>query len=164
MQKLLSRLHVRCSEKNKRVVFIFVLALDCNVCIVDSLFYTSFGYLVLDKRTASQTFTLWFAREILDRLIARIGPPSVTFLNENTTWQRTMKDLKLDVHRNNRNFEICLLCVQYNGTFLQSTFFVGKKLYVSTGYNDAPKCKLRAGSFEWIVNNCIEETVKLYLE
>lgn len=173
MENLLTQLRLRCSEKDKWVLLYFMLGLDCSVCILDSLFYTSLAFLSSIRQNDDLGLTLQLVEVLRLKLTPRLGLFHSVGMNESSNWENGKGVLELAGYRDTRvslqyegsSCEIRLLCTKYNGTFLRTYFTVNSGiLYFAVGYIGAPKSKFVSGLFEWFIDNCIEETVNFYLQ
>jgi hypothetical protein len=169
MESLVQGLRNCCSQKDKWTLIYFSLALDCNVCVLDSLFHTSFQFVELDKSVDSWVWAIRFGNALMHRLIARLREPvSKTFTQ--CTWQRGENQLvQSNCPKGFHQREVvihCFPCENLSGTFLRTSFVIsGTTLRFSTGYITTEMHRFKnIAFFEWFVNTCIEETVKLYLK
>lgn len=164
MENLQSYLCLRCSDKDKWLLVYFASVLGCNVCVVESFYYTSCAFLMLKTLNQAPRFADNITHILLCRLIACLGPSESEVNHTTAQWTKSNAQLQFDALHKVDGFEITIQCNHVNGSFLRTSFSGHcHSLSFSYGYANAPKQLFKSGLFEWFVNSCIEETVKLYL-
>lgn len=166
MQSLVQGLRLCCSQKDKWILIYFMLALGCNVCVLESLFHTSFEFVELDNSVDFLRWATRFGNELMHRLVARLGEPSFKDMVR-CVWQRGENQLvQHNFPKGLYQRKTVVQCTTLSATFLRTDFAVHRNtLRFSTGYITAEMHTFNnIAFFEWFVNSCIEETVKLYLQ
>jgi hypothetical protein len=166
MQTLLSRLCISCSDTHKWLLVYFSLALDCSVCILDGLFYTSLAYLRLRKNLKYRSFSVLIWNTLRNLFVQRLGCGAQTM--NCYTWENSRRQLDLNLHDTGFSVMSCDSRIQLppgDNRFVQFSFYINlRRLYIISGFLNPPRHEIRPWEFEWIINTCIEETLKHYAQ
>jgi len=164
MENLQSYLCLRCSDKDKWLCVYFATVLNCNVCILDSLFHVFWAVLAL-KRPYYSLGVMLCIRDILwSQLVARLGPIDRVHMNESAVWRSATAILELNAyHRPGSVWGNTIECIRVDKTFIRVEFsFEDDILKFCCGYKDSEKKPFKSGLLEWFVEACLEDTVKFY--
>jgi len=164
MENLQSYLCLRCSDKDKWLLFYFTLGLDCNTSVLESLYYVSLAVLVLRKPRYNLDVTLRLKNTFQSQLVTRLGPGNRPHTNL-PLWRNDNAILEMQSsYRFYKEYDLVIECTRIDKTFVRVVFSLeGNILKFRCGYNDSPKMSFRLGLFEWVIETCIEDIVKFYL-
>jgi hypothetical protein len=164
MQNLQSCLCLRCSDKDKWLLFYFTLGLDCNTSVLESLYCVSLAVLVLREPRYNLDFALRLKNTFQSQLVARLGSGERPHTNL-PLWRNDNAILEMQSsYRFNQEYDLAIECIRIDKTFVRVVFSLeGDILKFRCGYNDSPKMPFRLGLFEWVIEAFIEDIVNFYL-
>jgi len=150
---------LRCSEKDKWIVFYFSVILNCNVCILETLYYTSLAFVELRQFISNSTFLVNLISKMAHMIERQLGESKSSSPTARWLWGNLGNRITLLLFPNG----VTLRWPDFDHPLFQTTFFLENRvLYFSMTRNREEKETLKAGDFGWIMNNCIEQTLKLY--
>lgn len=156
MQILKAFFSLCCSEKDKWVLCYFSAVLNCNVCIMESLYYTSLAFVTVLKNE-QDSFLCGLAIVIENKIRVHYGAGN-PILNTTWDWTRDGRKIVLRLDRLDNSIEL-YSC--FTPAYRQAEFiFEDDVLCYSLGYIESPRLRFKPGLFEWILTTVIDETVK----
>jgi hypothetical protein len=140
-----------CSEKDRWLICYLGVILNCNVCILESLYYTALAFVVLKQGIPEERFTLAVVKYLNHMIWKQLGRARInpSFL---ARWGQPGNEISLC-----RTTAIVLLRWPYNNIpLVQFCISVENRvLYFSMQPNNLRQT-LNAGAFPWLLNACIE--------
>jgi len=160
-------LYLRCSPKDKWILLYFMLALDCSVCVLDSLYYTAFAFLAVKNLTDLDTIE-WIFFIIRRDLGERLDRKRIVADNTKNIilWKTPFTKLDLRTYWHDGGYMLSLRSVKKMPWLQIQTGIRVDNGILYFADNDivvANFRKFNAGFFVWFLMNRIEETVKVYL-
>lgn len=140
----------KCSKQDKQLVLYFALVLECNVSVLDSLFYASFAFLAFSNDKQKETFALQLEHQVTNRISNCIGPQ-----NEPNHWDGPFGRLDwiVDVNADTDacNWVLSLwYCRPPRATILISFYVSNRSVYVSHDAAPINGFKLKPGALEGV--------------
>lgn len=152
---------LRCSVKDRQLVVYFTLILDCNVAVLDSLFFNSFAYLAFANNNWQETFARELCKYVDHRIRQSIGP-------RNTALCWTNQETELDWHTTvslNEGWQLVLLLMHGHWIALKITFFVSESaIFITEDGSNAERKSVRPNRLECLVNDAVDRAIKLFLQ
>lgn len=150
---------LRCDRRQRQFLVYFALSLDCNVSILDSLFFTSFAYFAFANDYQKQTFALQLDAHVEDRIRQRIGIQDAV-----TRWNRPRTQLEwiYNFSADTLDYEFILRVIHIDYGGLRSTFSVSNgRLRIRQ--NDQ-LLRLRPGVLDVVIDTAIESALKIFTQ
>jgi len=165
MENLQSYLCLRCSDKDKWLLFYFTLGLDCNTSVLESLYYVFLAVLALRKPDYDLYMLIWLDYYFRCQFLVRLGSNHRDHTNGSYLWSNDNAILEMNtIQRPCNEYDLTIECTRIDNTFVRVVFYLEDDiLKFRCGSKDSPKMSFRLGLFEWVIETCIEDIVKFYL-
>lgn len=151
---------LRCSEKDKKVIVYFMLELDCNVCILDSLFHTSMAFVALLDETKAKDFCHAVIADIQACITRFLGSPTIS--NEGfVKWDDDkVETIVYKSVKSNKDRVI----IEHSSTL--SLFIYIRIINGAVWFDSSSKTERRpfpAGLFQWFMGVCVHNMVNYHI-
>lgn len=174
MERTLSQLSLRCTENDQWLLIYCMINLDCDACVLDSLFHTSLAFMCLIDVRTIEAFCQTFLKELTSAFVPLIGTPHHRGCCTRK-WNRQVADLRLDtvsvgtngklfthVVENQERYLIQIECMHSDRGCMETVISVEEGiLWLRTsGWRTKQLCK--PGMLLPFIKTCVEQTATLY--